>query len=125
MIKEYIEPELDVLEIKSQNMKTELISNVSHDLKTPIATIKSYAESIKDGVYPYDTLEKSVDVIIDNADRLEKKVYSLLLLNRLDYVKSIGKDSDEQCDMKDVVEDVLTSLKTSIHSPAPVKFTTL
>ena len=99
-------------QIKSQEaLKEEMIHNISHDLKTPIATIKSYAESIKDGVYPYDTLEKSVDVIIDNADRLEKKVYSLLLLNRLDYVKSIGKDSDEQCDMKDVVEDVLTSLK--------------
>ncbi|MGN1399088.1 MAG: ATP-binding protein [Erysipelotrichaceae bacterium] len=99
-------------QIRSQEeLKEEMIHNISHDLKTPIATIKSYAESIKDGIYPYDTLEKSVDVIIDNADRLEKKVYSLLLLNRLDYVKSLGKDSDEVCDMKDVVEDVLTSLK--------------
>ena len=60
-------------EIKKQEaVKEELIHNISHDLKTPIATIKSYAESIKDGIYPYDTLEKSVDVIIENADRLEK-----------------------------------------------------
>ena len=64
------------------------MANVSHDLKTPIATIKSYGESIKDGVYPYDTLEKSVDVIIRNAERLEKKVYSLLYLNRVEYLVS-------------------------------------
>ena len=35
-----------------------MIQNISHDLKTPIATIKSYSEAIKDGIYPYDTLEK-------------------------------------------------------------------
>ena len=57
--------------LKQEKTKEEMIHNISHDLKTPIATIKSYGESIKDGIYPYETLEKSVDVIIDNADRLE------------------------------------------------------
>ncbi|HSL86333.1 MAG TPA: HAMP domain-containing protein, partial [Bacteroidales bacterium] len=42
------------VEIKrSEQLKEEMIHNISHDLKTPIATIKSYGESIKDGVYPY------------------------------------------------------------------------
>ncbi len=91
--------------------KEEMVHNISHDLKTPIATIKSYAESIKDGVYPYDTLEKSVDVIIDNADRLEQKVHSLLFLNRLDYVMDQEKDTDKETDMKSVIEKVILSLK--------------
>lgn len=56
-----------------ERIREEMIQNISHDLKTPIATIKSYSESIKDGIYPYDTLEKSVDVIIEHADRLERK----------------------------------------------------
>ena len=59
--------------LKQEKTKEDMIHNISHDLKTPIATIKSYGESIKDGIYPYDTLEKSVDVIIENAERLEKK----------------------------------------------------
>ena len=91
--------------------KEEMVHNISHDLKTPIATIKSYAESIKDGIYPYDTLEKSVDVIIDNADRLEQKVYSLLFLNRLDYMMDQEKDTDQVADMKSIIEKVLLSLK--------------
>ena len=37
-----------VEEAKSQNMKTELITNVSHDLKTPLTMIKAYAEMIRD-----------------------------------------------------------------------------
>ena len=74
-----------------QHIRDEMIQNISHDLKTPIATIKSYSESIKDGIYPYDTLEKSVDVISENANRLEKKVYSLITYNKLGYLN----DKDE------------------------------
>ncbi len=96
---------------RQEETKEEMVHNISHDLKTPIATIKSYAESIKDGIYPYETLEKSVDVIIDNADRLEQKVYSLLVLNRLDYMMGQAIESDKKTDMKETVEKVLLSLK--------------
>ena len=99
-------------ELKHQEeTKEEMVHNISHDLKTPIATIKSYAESIKDGIYPYDTLEKSVDVIIDNANRLEQKVYSLLFLNRLDYMMEQEQETDKTTDMKATIETVLLSLK--------------
>jgi len=87
-IGEVAEPLVDMNEelARQQHIRDEMIQNISHDLKTPIATIKSYSESIKDGIYPYDTLEKSVDVIIEHADRLEKKVYSLITYNKLGYL---------------------------------------
>ncbi|MDE6195603.1 MAG: HAMP domain-containing histidine kinase [Erysipelotrichaceae bacterium] len=95
---------------KQEKTKEEMIHNISHDLKTPIATIKSYGESIKDGIYPYDTLEKSVDVIIDNADRLEHKVHSLLFLNRVEYL--ISQDCEgASVSMKEIVEKVLLNTK--------------
>lgn len=95
---------------KQEKTKEEMIHNISHDLKTPIATIKSYGESIKDGIYPYDTLEKSVDVIINNAERLEHKVHSLLYLNRIDYLVSTSS-SEETTLMNDVIEKVLLNAK--------------
>lgn len=95
---------------RQEKTKEEMIHNISHDLKTPIATIKSYGESIKDGIYPYDTLEKSVDVIIDNANRLEKKVHSLLFMNRVEYILSQDNE-DVMCDMKDVVSTVVLNSK--------------
>lgn len=96
--------------LKQEKTKEEMIHNISHDLKTPIATIKSYGESIKDGIYPYDTLEKSVDVIIENADRLEQKVHSLLFMNRVEYL--ISQDCEGiRSDMKDVVELVIQNIK--------------
>lgn len=95
---------------RQEKTKEEMIHNISHDLKTPIATIKSYGESIKDGIYPYDTLEKSVDVIIDNANRLERKVHSLLYLNRVEYLVS-QNTGEKRTNMKEVIEEVLLAMK--------------
>ena len=95
---------------KQNREKEEMIQNISHDLKTPIATIKSYSEAIKDGIYPYDTLEKSIDVIIEHADRLEKKVKSLIILNKMGYLLDKCPEGDN-LDMNAVIEKVVLSLK--------------
>ena len=98
-------------ELERQNReKEEMIQNISHDLKTPIATIRSYGEAIKDGIYPYETLEKSVDVIIEHADRLEKKVRSLIVLNKMGYLLDTCEEGD-QLNMSEVIDKVLLSLK--------------
>ncbi len=95
---------------KQEKAKVEMLHNISHDFKTPLSTIKSYAESIKDGVYPYDTLEKSVDVIYDNADRLEKKVQSLLLLNRFSYVLEESAETEEIA-MSEIINKTILGAK--------------
>ena len=98
-------------ELQKQNReKQEMIQNISHDLKTPIATIRSYGESIKDGIYPYGTLEKSIDVIIEHADRLEKKVRSLIALNKMGYLLDDCEEGDTLV-MSEVIDKALLSLK--------------
>ncbi len=98
-------------ELQKQNReKQEMIQNISHDLKTPIATIRSYGESIKDGIYPYGSLEKSIDVIIEHADRLEKKVRSLIQLNKMEYLLDNCPEG-ETLNMSEVIDKVLLSLK--------------
>lgn len=99
---------------KQEKSKEEMIHNISHDLKTPIATIKSYSESIKDGIYPYGDLESSVDVILDNAQRLEDKVHNLLYMNRVEYLIS-SDASGVVTNMKDVVEQVV--LNSAVVKP--------
>lgn len=95
---------------QQKQIREEMVQNISHDLKTPIATIKSYSESIKDGVYPYDTLEKSVDVIIEHADRLEKKVYSLITYNKMGYLMDNG-DSDKQANMYEIIQKAIVAVQ--------------
>ena len=75
-----------------ESIKTEMIHNISHDLKTPIALIKTYSQSVKDDIYPYGDKDSSMDIIIENADRLDHKVKLFLYLNRLDYLQSENKE---------------------------------
>lgn len=93
---------------RQEKIKEEMIHNISHDLKTPIALIQTYAQSIKDDVYPYGDKDSSVDVILENTNRLEKKVRSLLYLNRLDYLS--GQVGDEVCSMKELIEHIVYQL---------------
>lgn len=97
-------------EIDRQNkIKEEMIHNISHDLKTPIALIKSYSQSVKDDIYPYGDKDSSMDVIIENADRLENKVRSLLYLNRLDFLSN--ENTDKQVNMKELIEHISIQLQ--------------
>ena len=61
------------------------LQSISHDLKTPVMVIMSHADAIIDGVY-IDTLDKTAQIIKDEAIRLNKKIKQLLYLNTLDYV---------------------------------------
>lgn len=60
------------------------LQSISHDLKTPVMVIMSHADAILDGVY-VDSVEKTAEIIRDEAISLEKKIKQLLYLNTLDY----------------------------------------
>lgn len=91
---------------ENEQVKQDMIHNISHDLKTPLSVIKNYAEGIIDAVYPYGTVEETAHVIYAQAERLQKRVQSLLYLNRLDYIKS-QKEIPETFRMKDLVNEVV------------------
>lgn len=96
-----------------EKIKEEMIHNISHDLKTPIALIKTYSQSVKDDIYPYGDKDSSMDIIIENADRLDHKVKSFLYLNRLDYLQGENKEI-EPFEIKNTIER-LTQQLSQVH----------
>ncbi|CBH21196.1 Integral membrane sensor signal transduction histidine kinase (fragment) [Acetoanaerobium sticklandii] len=57
-------------EIKSQNLKTELISNVSHDLKTPLTSIISYIDLLKKENDMSETQKEYIEILEQKSQRL-------------------------------------------------------
>ena len=70
---------------KVSNLRKDLIANISHDLRTPLTIVKSYAEMIRDlsGDNPQKRNEH-LEVIIDETDRLSNLVNNLLELSKLE-----------------------------------------
>lgn len=71
---------------KLDEMRSEFVSNVSHELKTPIAIIQGYAEGLKEDINDdAESREYYCDVIIDESAKMNKMVRNLLTLNQLEF----------------------------------------
>jgi len=70
-------------------MRKEFIADVSHELKTPITLIKGYAEGIKDGVFLEDNMNSSLNVIIEESDKMSNLVRDMLQISSLESGKVI------------------------------------
>lgn len=75
--------------------------NASHELKTPLMSIQGYAEAIKDGVVEGPEVEKSLDIIVEEANRLKRLVEELIYLSRLETDETIY--DPRPCDVKNIV----------------------
>ena len=77
--------------VKLDNMRKEFVADVSHELKTPITSIKGYSETLLDGDCDKETEKHFLHVIDDNADRMEKLVQDLLTLSKYDNNRATNK----------------------------------
>ncbi len=67
-------------------MRKDFLSNVSHELKTPIALIQGYAEGLKEGINDdAESREFYCEVIMDEASKMNHMVKKLLTLNQLEF----------------------------------------
>lgn len=98
-------------EKKLEKLRKEFIANASHDLKTPIGIIKSYAEGIKDGIYK-EKKEYYLDVILDEANSMNELVLEMLELSKLE--SGVIKLDKEEFDLKELVMDYIKKMQIYI-----------
>ena len=99
---EYTKDELS----KTENLRRELLANVSHDLKTPLTMIKAYAEMVRDVTYKDDTKRtKDLNIIIEETDRLNVLVNDILELSKIQ--SGTQKLTIEQFDLEKFVKNII------------------
>ncbi|MBQ9303709.1 MAG: two-component sensor histidine kinase [Butyrivibrio sp.] len=90
-------------------MRKEFLSNVSHELKTPIALIQGYAEGLREGINDDpESRDFYCDVIMDEASKMNMMVKKLLTLNQLEF----GNEKANM-DRFDIVEMVRNYIKSA------------
>ncbi len=89
-------------------MRKEFLSNVSHELKTPLALIQGYAEGLKECINDNEeSRDFYCDVIMDETDKMNRMVKKLLTLNQLEF----GNDVVEMArfDMTELIRGLTAS----------------
>jgi two-component system sensor histidine kinase CssS len=82
-----------------------MLQFISHELKTPVMVIRSYAQAIKDGIYPGGDLDSAIDVIDKEIQRMDMRVKDLLFITRLEYLSRHNLQL-EKIELSELIESV-------------------
>ncbi|WP_413308332.1 ATP-binding protein [Bacillus sp. 1P10SD] len=100
----------DITEIKKlEQIRKDFVANVSHELKTPVTSIKGFTETLLDGAMNNkETLESFLSIILKESDRLQSLIQDLLELSKIEQqgFQLILKEVD----LKLLLEEVITLL---------------
>lgn len=80
--------------VKLDNMRKRFVSDVSHELQTPLTTIEGFSENLIDDEMDEKTRQHFLNIIHDNAVRMHKLVKDLLILSRYDRKVQKGEAED-------------------------------
>ena len=92
--------------IKAQRFKSDFVANVSHELKTPLVSIKGFLETINDQAKDdIEAQKKFIPIMLDQAERMENLINDLLSLSRIELQEHI--QPQDKVNLKEVLENVV------------------
>jgi len=89
---------------KVENLRRELIANISHDLRTPLTMITGYSEVIRD--LPNENTPENIQIIIDEAKRLTTLVNDVLDISKIQ--SGTQELNIAECNLTKLIEEILT-----------------
>lgn len=100
----------DITELKKlEQMRKDFVANVSHELKTPITSIKGFSETLLDGAMnDKETLEYFLSIILKESERLQSLIEDLLDLSKIE--RQGFKLNMDYVDIHELLEDILIIL---------------
>lgn len=111
----------DVTKIKKlENIRTDFVSNVTHELKTPLTSIRGFIDTLKNGAIKEEAVaNKFLDIIDIEAERLYSLIQDILLLSE---IESKREYETIACDMNDSIKSVIDLLETKLTDKVKIVF---
>ncbi|MFO7927553.1 histidine kinase dimerization/phospho-acceptor domain-containing protein, partial [Natronomonas sp.] len=100
-----------------ENVRRDFVANVSHELKTPITSIKGFVETLLEGAFKREEAERFLRIIARHADRLQAIVEDLLSLSRIEQ----ESDKEELPLERTVIKEVLSNVMQLCEPHAEAK----
>ena len=96
----------DITELKAlEQMRTDFVANVSHELKTPLTSIKGFTETLRNGaIDDKEKRDKFLDIINAETDRLTRLINDILTISELESKKQ--SNYFEKVNLNNVVDDI-------------------
>ena len=94
---------------ESDKFQQKFLSNISHDFRSPLTSIKGYLEAIQDGTIPPEMLDKYIGIMLFETERLTKLTSNILTLNELD-PKSVRLDIST-CDLNSIIRHTVETFE--------------
>lgn len=91
-----------------ERLRREFTANVSHELKTPLTSISGFAELLKNGGIPEETVKDFGKEIYDESQRLIALVHDIIRLSKLDEGEA---DEEERISVSEIADDVVSRLR--------------
>lgn len=85
------------------------LQNTSHELKTPLMSIQGYAEAIKDGIVEGKEIHESLEIIVEESQKLKKIVDELIYLVKLDHIDETFHF--QKIMIQEIIEQAIKSIK--------------
>ena len=108
--------ELSIQRDEQEENQKKLVSNISHDLKTPLTTLKAYLDAIHDGVCPnMESIMEYVEIMQTNTDKMSRLIDDLLIhsLNELGHIPVYTKEQYSKEILSSIIQPISHYVRTS------------
>jgi len=111
----------DITEIKKlENMRSEFVANVTHELKTPLTSIRGFVETLKGGAIKDEKVARRfLDIIDIESERLYNLIQDILLLSEIENRQDVKR---ELCDVNKIMTEAVELLRQKMNRKTEMIF---
>lgn len=97
---------------EQEQIRREFISNISHDIRSPLTSMRGFLQAIIDGTIPKDKTNKYLNIVLEETERLTRLANNILDINKFDNIEN--KQNEMKFDLNTLIRDTIGSFEARV-----------